>query len=93
MLISCQRNDLVSPEVKLEGRDKVDLEENSLTRADHCNRSVLVSGDSVGLTLVVKPPIQFCQHSVNAAHQQSEHFLWGNIVHSTLSEDDLPLAD
>ena len=80
------------PEVKLEGGDEVDLEERFRAGADDCDWSILVSGDSVGLTLVVKPQIQSSQHSVDAALQQSEHFLRGNIVHSTVSEDDLSLA-
>ena len=80
------------PEVKLEGGDEVDLEENSRARADERDRSVLVSGDSVGLALVDKHQVKSSQHSVNAALQQSEHLLRGNIVHSTVREDDLPLA-
>ena len=61
--------DLYILEIKLEGGDEVDLEENIRAGADESDRSVLVSGDSVGLALVDKPQIKSSQHSVNAALQ------------------------
>ena len=61
--------DLYILEIKLEGGDEVDLEENVRAGADESDRSVLVSGDSVGLALVDKPQIKSSQHSVNAALQ------------------------
>ena len=61
--------DLYILEIKLEGGDKIDLEENIRAGADESDRSVLVSGDSVGLALVDKPQIKSSQHSVNAALQ------------------------
>ena len=42
------------PEVKLEGGDEVDLEENSRAGTDESDGGELVSGDSVGLALVNK---------------------------------------
>ena len=61
--------DLYILEIKLEGGDEIDLEENVRAGADESDRSVLVSGDSVGLALVDKPQIKSSQHSVNAALQ------------------------